>query len=498
MNARAYFQILRPGRTLFATLIAGVYVYIFVVTVLHAATSERLLFGLAIIGPVVVGRLLVGPLHEVMHRSFFPTLPDARSIFRRWHLCAVTAASVVFFVLSALFVTNIPRPALYGLIMAGLSMPAFDSQRSRPVMLRLTFSMLLLPILIMLVSMHSAVVAICQQAPWAVLVGGLSFSYACFRKGFSAQNVCECWRDPNFYCTQSTMVFIGTDILLHAQAETRQLAQQRSSGNGHDWSVASVGTSLSDWLRVVHHARFGRTSRLIQYVRLVLGGACIVPLGLFFIFAAEKGTGKSVAQLARLFLEVGKTGSTLAHPELLLFFILSPLAACGLAWLAGTMASIPACPFPLARQRLATCLYVDACIRAASVFVTIGVTTALCIYVISHIAGVPFEPAVLRVSLAAFAMQPPAIALWIGCNFLRHAGTRFLAGIVLGLGFFTVTINVILSCTAKVASPLGLLTCVAATGLAGWLSWLMFQRYYRTCDLNHTGAWLQKLGIGLG
>ncbi len=499
MNARAYFQILRPGRTFFAVVSGVLYILVYLVGLIRGPASGKLLLGLAIFGPVVLGNLLVGPIHEVMHRSFFPTLPDACQRLRRWHLYAVGVAAVVLFVPTAIFVGEIPPIALFGLIVAGLSLSVLDSQRKRQASIRVLLALIFVGFVVS-DRVRSVVVMACQTVPWAFFIGGLAFATICFRRGFSAQNVRDRWRDPNFYCAQSTLVFVGTDIKLHAEAEGRQFAQRQNINLGRDWRGGVITDSLRDWRRVIRHARIGRTSKLKHVVGLALSGLFLAPLCFGFAYAMTKGSGgtRSLAQFCRLIVDSGKGGENVDWPQLWLLFTLLPVGACGLAWVAGTMAAIPVSSFPLSRGRLATCLFFEACWLATLVFLANVVATVLCIYATSRVGGVPFEARMLSTPLAVFAIQLPTIFLWISGNFVRGIFARIVLGTILGVGSLIGVIMVQVKYVSVVVSPSGLLLCVVATGLAGWVTWRTFQSFYRDCDLNNSGRMLKESGVGLG
>jgi len=278
MNARAYFCILRPVRTVIFALLYGGFVWMWLWSLLRVPASERPFLVVAVIGPVILGSMFLGPLHEVMHRSFFPTLPGARQRLRRWHTLALAVASIVLVVPAAIFVGDIPRTALYGLIIAGLSLPVLNSRRRSWGLFRPQFLLLILAGIVLVLAGRYALIAICRQVPIGVLAVGVGIVFISFRIGFSKQRVRDRWRDPNLYCFQSMVPFLGTDVMLHAQAQNRQYAQENSRRQGRDWNVTSIGTSIREWGRVIHHARFGRGSRIRQLLGLAVTGAMQTPV----------------------------------------------------------------------------------------------------------------------------------------------------------------------------------------------------------------------------
>jgi hypothetical protein len=498
MNARAYFQILRPVRTLVVTMFLVGFSYFCLRAVLHVSASEALFLILALFGPVIVGSLLLGPLHEVMHRSFFPLLPEARRRLRRWHLRAIAVVSAFLFGLAAAFLPGIPRVALYGLIAAGLSLRLLSRGRLRGTD-RLRYLPTLLLMLVLGITPYRAVVTVCQQTPWIVFAAGLGFAYVCFRIGFAPWFVRNRWRDPNLFCVQSVAPFFGIDMLVYAGTQTRQLTQERSTRIGRDWSTSSIGSSLYTWVRVVHHARYGRISRLRQLLGLAFAGAVVVPvlLGYNYLMAKFSQPQTNLALFCRQILEAGKATGSIDHPQPIQLFTMAPTFAYTMPLIATLVACLPTCLLPISRQRLASCLFIDAHRTASFIFVVNVLGLILGFYAISVIAGVPFDVSTLRKPLAAYAILPPAITLNLGVSFLRSILWRSLASIG-GLVITIVAVSIIETKFApNVLSPLGLLACAVATGFAGWLSWLAFLRYYEACDLNHPGDWLRKLGFNI-
>jgi hypothetical protein len=499
MSACAYFQIIRPGRTFVITLISVGFAYFLLRTLSRAPSSEALFLILTLVGPIIVGTLLIGPLHEVMHRSFFPLLPDARRRFRRWLVWAIAVVSVLIFGIAAIFISEIPKIALYGLILAGLSLRLLSPRWHIRGKGLLRYLPALLLFLVLGITPYRAVVTVCQQTPWIVFVGGVGFAYACFHIGFAPWFVRNRWRDPNLFCIQSMVPFFGSDMPAYIQTLTRQLVQERSTRIGRDWSTSSIGSSLYSWVRVVHHARYGRVSRLRQLLGFAVAGAVIIPAlsGYSYLMAKFSQPQTSLALFCRQILEAGKATGSIDHPQLIQLFTMAPTFAYTMPLIATIVACLPMCSLPISRQRLASCLFIDAHRTALFIFVVNVLGLILGFYAISLIAGVPFDVGTLRKPLAAYAILPPVITLNLGICFLQSFLWRSLASI----GVFVITIMAVFTVEIKFAphvlSPLGLLGCAVATGFAGWLSWLAFHRYYEACDLNHPGDWLRKLGFNI-
>ena len=410
MSLRAYLTLLRPWRTLvIATMYSG-FVYLWLRTLFHAPARDSLLFTLAFFGPAVLGGMLLGPLHEVMHRSTFPMLPGARREFRRWHLRSLAAASLLFFIPTVCFAKTVPVAASYGLIIAGLALPLLNTRRRLWGSTRPQLPLFILCGVLAMALGRELITAACDAAPWVVLAGGLSFAALCFRSGFSSPNTRDRWRDPLLYCVQSTLPFVGSDILIHAQGQMRQFAQERNDKPSLDWNVTTVGTSLRGWCRAIHHARIGNMSRLSLFVRLDLTGAVFFPLFFVIAYAMSKLGGDSASSLTKfchLLLDNGKTGgSTSVHPIVGTVLTMPPFFFFGIGMLVAMQSAAPSTRFPISRARLARCLFTAAIRRVAIISVAYLFGIGLSLFAASWIVGRPFELSALSKPLATAAIIP--------------------------------------------------------------------------------------------
>lgn len=499
MNARAYFTILRPGRTLFASALYVGFVYVWLITLFRAPAAEALWLTLALFGPAVLGILLLGPLHEVMHRSAFPLLPDARRQLRRWHLRALSVVALLFFIPAVLFVDTIPAAALLGLIAAGLSLPLLTSRRRVMGQLRLHSFVFILAAIAVAAAGRPALIAACQHAPWWVLIAGFAVAYGCVRIGFSATQTGNRWRDPEQFCLQSRMPFVGTEIMLHAQQQLRQRALEGNDRPIRQWDTVAVGPTLREWVRVTHHARFGQMSRLRLFGRLTLAGILLMPLilGVFFVASKLISDDTLFADIYRLLVAASPVAGLTRQPPVGMVLLLSPLAAYGFALLAAVNAATPTLPFPIARDRVARALCLDAARLGTGVYAANFLGTALTLFIASRFAGEPFGGGVVQKLVASYAVLPATLLFGLGFLSLRPGVVRFSAAIAFGLAGVLAVVGANLYFTSFLLSPTGLLACAATTALSGWGCWRVIRRHYQTCDLTHAGETLRKLGIGL-
>ena len=278
MNARAYFTILRPVRTL---LLTGFYGWSFGLTLFKtlggAAQPEALFLSTAVLGAWLLGAYLVGPLHEVMHRNFFLLLPGARRSLRRWHAGAIGVTAVLLFVGTEFSRFAYPRPATIGLILLGLTVPLLNRRRPTPRAFYVKACLLLGAGAFLCLPTRSLLVEAGRQFPWLVFACGTAGAWINFRLGFAAKSVCERSRRPQVVACAQTIVPIPgagwAEMLRYTQTENaRLLLSKRPPKSGRDWRVANVGRSRRAWVAAIHHARWGASPPLTQpLLFLILG-----------------------------------------------------------------------------------------------------------------------------------------------------------------------------------------------------------------------------------
>ena len=228
MNARPYLCLLRPGRTLAVLTMYGWLAWSWLHFLFGLPNDASRFLAFAVIIPAMLGGVLIGPIHEAMHRSFFPLLPGARLALRRWHGIGLIAGALALLALAIPLVPEHSPAALAGLIALSMTLPMLN--RRRRIGLWHSYSLVLIAAGILLtLAGHVPLGQLCHAAPWLVLAVGLCGAALCFRAGFSESMVRDRWRDSFFYCMQSTLPFVGSDILVHAQARGRQLAAERST-----------------------------------------------------------------------------------------------------------------------------------------------------------------------------------------------------------------------------------------------------------------------------
>ncbi len=500
MNARLYLRLLRPGRTLSVALIYGFFIWLWLRHLFGLTTAEARLFTLVLAGPALLGSLLLGPLHEVMHRSFFPTLPGARRQLRRWHLLGISASALGLFIPAIIWVRELHPAASLGLIAASLALPALNRRRRTWGVVRPFYLWLIAAGILLVVGARAPVLALGQQWPWAVLAGGLGAAYVCLRLGFSSRWVADRWHDPVFFCFQSVFPFFGGNIQLHAQTQARQvlLDRRHCQATSARWDLARVGDSLRDWRRVVHHARFGGTTRLRQWVGQTIAGAITTPiyLGTMYLILRLQEPSTTLTTLCAQIMEAGTVDGNLTQPLVGMIFAMPPIFASAMAFSFALVAFTPAQTFPLSRERLARCQFAESLRAAANIWVVYAVVTGLCFAGICLAAHYPFHLKFFLRPLAALLGGVPLI-LAILALLVRSIYWRFWRVVAFVVSFLGLIAGIIFSAllAGSLFTPAGLGLWAGLTLLGGWLCWRAFQHCYRTCDLLSLRLQMKLFGI---
>lgn len=511
MNLRAYLTILRPVRTL---LFAAFYSWAVGFNLLKVAagqsTTEAAFFTFTILGPIILGAFLIGPIHEVMHRSFSAVLPNARLSLLRWHLLAIGIAALSLYLAVAFSGFSFPHAASLGLILVCLAVPLLNRRQALGSAYFLPFAGYLALGLFLALPTRSLLLDAGRSLPWAFFVVGIGSAVLCFRSGFSAEGMCTRSRSPQLVCCfQTSLPFFGSAGLAltrYAQAQNGRLLTARQTGR--DWTVAVVGASLREWVAVVHHCRFGGT-RLGQHLLglLIVG---LSPLGCialiqFFISRADPRNAVPFSEICGLLAESFRVGNA---PDQIstLFFLFAPLFALIVPVTLLTSVAFTPYHLPLSRHRLAHCVHLEALrlnglITALFSLELLGIALGATV-----LAGLPIAWAYLGRPLAAALLLLPAsfftqaFIYWVaryrwlligGPMLLVIVGSGLAGAFVARLGNRALHFSPVVLLDA-VLTPTGLLGCLVVTAIAIALSWLALHRHFRTCDLARPLPWVAR------
>ncbi len=468
MNSRAYLNLLRPWRTLPFGVVYG-WAYGMVMLSLFGRTSveEALMLTAAFIAPLGLGELLFTPIREVISRSFFPLLGDSIAQLRRWHLRTLVTAAAVQYTVAWFLAPGMPRSALFGLVTAGLCLPMLGRRSTTGTALQL---LIILPLLSP--TARSVLLHICEVAPWTATLACLGGALLCVRRAFSA------------------------DVLLELR-QARTAARNQTTGPSRRLDCSSpvqpIGSNTRDWMRAVHHARFGALSRAWVTLGAVLLGAipviAMTTIPFLLGLLAQSGTGTLTlfcnqivdSSLARL----GRSSSPL------FLFNAFPFFAVFMAQFVSTVPVFPTSRLPIARHSLATSIFLET-LRLGGLG-WIGYVAASC----ATVAGAalftarPIEAGFFVRPLASALVLPAVIffelALLYAVAQRRWPSSYGIYLLWLFGGAFFGAFGLYLA--DSLTSLVGLTVWFPGTAFATWLFWRAVSRYYRISDLARPIPW---------
>lgn len=521
MNARAYFCILRPVRTL---LIAVFYGWIFGFNIfrymIRLERAETIFFTLTVIAPLFLGTLLLGPIHEVMHRSFSAVLPGVRVALRRWHMGAVSVVAVLLLVGVQSPSTLVPTAASLGYILIGLTVPLLNKRKLTAwAMVSKTTGILAFYAFLMMPS-RSLILSVGNHVPWIILLAGIGFAVFCFCRGFSGRSVRErCRRRQLIFCYQSLGPLPGTgfsDVTRYLQSENARAISEKKTGQiGRDWTTQVVGSSVRAWTNVIHHTRFGRVGHARTVTTFILMGFAPVVSVIVASYAFARftpGPAVSFVEFYGQFADSCRLGSDSGGPAEF-FFGIVPLFGVILVTLAGVVAIGSTFPFPISRQRRADAVFTEM-IRLGAL-ACLGYSAALFIAVIvacfvgdrslqTELFGRPLVGALVVPPLALLNLA--TLHLIARIRWLMSPGgfiLIFLFGMVvvtaagallgkLGPNWFVQQLGV----PGSALMSFGFLTWFPVMGLSLWLFRFAMSRHYKKCDLTNPVPWAKAFYPG--
>ena len=514
MTLRAYLTLLRPVATL---LLAGSYAFGFGAALVGvfggASRAETIHLVLALVAPVVFGIFLVSPVHEVMHRELCLLLPGARRALRRWHLTALATVGTLFFVGTEFSGLAFPRAATLGLILAGLTFPLLDKHAPTPAALSLKGGLLAAGAACLLHGPRTLLIEAANAEPWLFFAAGALCATFCLRYGFSDENLRARSRgryvvlSVQSFATVSPTGFLELNRYLISE-NVRQTCASRNGYDSRDWTRGPVGSSLRDWLAVIHHTRGGAAGMaklvvLVPVLTSLPGFACALVLPAFLQTKGTQGTCTFAETCARLSESSRAGGEHTAAIALLLVFGL----IVGISAIINQARAVLFQPqrLPIARSRLAHCMALELLRLAALLTVVIAAELALLVTAATLLSGHPL-------SLALFA-RPAAMPLitlplaLLGIAYLcRTAQSRplllggFLLAFAIGCGTPGILIAqaekheslFILRLADAIITPNGLAILFATTAATCALLWLALRRHFRTCDLSRPLPWMAR------
>jgi hypothetical protein len=483
MKLHPYLRVLRPVRTLVLSVVYILIVWSWLKTFFRVPAPVDRFLAIALVGSALHGSLLIGPLQEVMHRSFAAFLPGLHRRLALWHAWGVGVSAVIFTVVLAFVSREVPLPASLGLVLAGLSLPALNQRRRIRGAFRLWHpGMMALGGLIAAFA-PMAVHRACTDAPWVVLALSAPIVYSSFRYGFDRRLTRRRALEPVF-CIQTTILF-NQRLISEARSQMLALTQkQAKGGGGRDWTVKSVGDSTWAWLGVQFHVLFGRSTAFYQ---LIAVQALVYPLlALLFPYLMEKATHPGAATLAGVLRQFLENPPVSGNPMGSFASIGPVLMLSGLTMFYAVLvaSAVPHRKFPISRERMARVQFAYAILVVAANFAIAILGASVLVLGACVFTGLPPGPGPLTRMLAVFMVLMAATPLIMSIGLFKRALWRILVSILLAIPTVPLCIYAATSGAAFAVSPLGFIAFLPVWILSAWCGWRAFHRHYRKADLG--------------
>ncbi|OIQ95659.1 hypothetical protein GALL_223350 [mine drainage metagenome] len=431
MNARAYLTILRPLRTVLFIGLYGFVVLLDASGLVHGPLRLACFVTFALVGPLVVGSFLLGPLHEVMHTTVAGVLPGLHRTAARWHLAALVFALLGLVSAAVATVPGVPWQADAGLIAAGLALPLCNRRQDLFPGVRAGVLVLIL-LSVLLGFLGSSFRWLSVREPWLVFLAGFVVAAYCVRRGFDRRGVRARARgDRAVVCTQSVL-FTGGAIMRARQREFARRSWARIPVSEQRWDQGWVDGSFRSRLAIVHRVSFPsriqflKTNAIIQglFPLILMAGACAAAVG---------ANGGHLAGLGGQLAETCALGFGAGRPVTV--FLGVPLAYGALASMVLTsiFAFRRLLPVPLARSRMASVMANYTQTYGLAVLAGASSVMTMLLFVALDLLGEPLRWFDLKLPLACLAALIPAVLLSWGLEAFAWDRISIVVGGLLSL-----------------------------------------------------------------
>ncbi|MGC4072310.1 MAG: hypothetical protein QM760_07305 [Nibricoccus sp.] len=415
MNARAYFQAIRP-----LSLIVWIifFLQIWLLLLRERAVLDWAPFvGCVFMLPLAVGEMLKHLTEEPARRPFFAFLPGASRSFFKMHLGAFLVCAVLVTVYAAYRVPTVPIMAAAGVIVAAMSVVIL----LRPFRCGEVDTIVFwapLPIAVIFWQAE-ALESWMRQWPWLFGVAGAAIAVASFITRFSKKRrrllATTPYTDPHWWWTKD--YYCGTKTW--------------RNGRSRRWLRALLTGSLRDWVRVVMHvgpsvAMSRRYTVMFDtLVLLVIASAAFTP----FHKAGGFNLEETMEGLRRVLWGEGGKVARLGVAMCPLFICLPKLSALR-----------PSLLFPLSRKRqlkltLAVAGRQWLTLTVVTVLFTLGIGWLAC-----RLAGQPFDfspTPVFALPLLLAALLPVSLLIRMRGAFTGETQSQLLSALLLAALFLT-------------------------------------------------------------
>ena len=493
MNLRPHFHFLRPLRSLIfvsaIVLFAG-----FAGTLwFHLSPDTSWLMALVILLPLLLGLIIAGAAHEPMHRPFALVLPDIRRRQRTFAATSLLISTLTVTLVTRCALPTISPVATLGLVGALCALSCLNRHRGW-ASLAGNMAMLMFWLGTTLV-IGTGLGWAMNAAPAIFLLGGLAVFYASLRFGFSRSSARMRARIP--YQASQTMLWSYAshpDMMIRGHAEMLALRNGSKVGIStadSKWPVRSVGSTTSDWLKVIRHANRGGQKRSLSSKMFVN------------LFAGLLGTIVVFAAIGSFFLHQNFWLILASLPTLELTSRASPMAV-GLmtGWtllLPAFAKSYSALPvriqlaYPISRQRLAGIVHFQTNIHFAMALV-IPMATVFLVSLAGQFETGRYLPAYGLPELLAIDVL---LAVLLPLALIAQSAQKKVLFVRADILFMALIYGTALHPAAwsKYAlTPAGLFLLIMAAGFSQWLLWRRLKRYYATSDSAYESVFFAPVG----
>ncbi len=487
MNFRSQLRLLHPFIAVlmvvpYLTIAAGAAQMFF-----HFGARPAWFLAMATALPLLLGLVVAGAAHEVMHRPFALLLPGAARRLRVAAGSTIALLALFACAATALVEPSVPPPATFGLACALLAAPLADRHRVWQGVGWTVAAAAVWMAAAGLVGRWLEPAMIAAPAPF--LIGGVVIAAVLLAAGCSPKALRN--RAGVFHVGYGSLIRIIFDRKTQARyAEQRLMRRSREEPGrlGASWRVATVAPTTRAWMRVVWHAFAGRRGEhsflRVQLTFAVTALACTLslPLTALLLRGGTHSLGwPSYWQLLGRMAAPGPLDTM--QSALGPFPALAALVQPGLAALFVVVVPGIQLPYPVSRTRMADTVFGLNLVQIAVGLVVPGAVVLLCAtagQLLSRQVWPLFgTSSVLAVDLL-LAVYLPLMAC---ASAFQHAASRIAWSVPIGLA--VVVASLLRSAWVPwVLSGPGVAIVLGACLAVVLVLRTMLRRHYRVCDLR--------------
>ena len=510
MSLRLFLRLLQPARAaLFVGLYTGFTLLVSRVFFRLAWPREALFVTGAVTLPLLLGVALTSSLHATLHRPFALLLPGLLERLRRAAALAYVALTLTVTLLVCLAEPRAPAPAVFGLVLALLTLGCAHRHqgfpRLGPLGLLTGFFAVATAWLVFHLGFAHRLLPAMQAAPWAFLLAGATSAAATFSFGFARRTLRDRATTPYFSSAVTWGAVLDRSAFRRQLAELSRFNTSRGLGRqrtGRPWSLAAVGPRRRDWLRVLDHQRAVSPVRL----HVILG----ITMTVVILFLTGSFGALGVIDRIHPFhwtdffaILAGLTAPAATHREFVDMMVNSVIViSIYIPYVQSSVVARPVITYPIGRTRLAGVVFAHACRQLVASLLVPTAAFWTC-SLLGQVALGRFSPGLGAPAIAVIDLSLlPILPLLGWTQFLGRPSTRkgavnvSLPAFLVGLGAAMLVATTRHVGAAFVLSWSGAVAICLATTAALLLMHRSIRRHYRSCDLTAEGAFAMPFGAG--